>query len=40
MEEEAALRMIQAVITGKPDSAVAKKQLKEAVAKVGTYLAS
>ena len=34
LDEEGALRIIQAVITGKPDLSVAEQQLKEAVAKV------
>lgn len=34
LDEEGALRIIQAVITGKPDLAVAEQQLKDAVSKV------
>ena len=34
LDEEGALRIIQAVITGKPDKAVAEQQLRDAVAKV------
>jgi hypothetical protein len=34
LDEEGALRLIQAVITGKPEASVAEAQLKDAVAKV------
>lgn len=34
LDEEGALRLIQAVLTGRPDRAVAEQQLREAVAKV------
>ncbi|GLI64300.1 hypothetical protein VaNZ11_007525, partial [Volvox africanus] len=34
LDEEGALRLIQGVLTGRPDRAIAEQQLKEAVAKV------
>lgn len=38
LDEEGALRIIQAVITAKPEPSVAEQQLKEAVAKVTLFL--
>lgn len=35
LDEEGALRIIQAVMSGRPDKAVAEQQLRDAVAKVG-----